>query len=363
VKTVLLTGFYADPDPRRREELLECLRRNAANPLIDRIDLFVEDRPDVEGLETAYPALSGAGVGLIPHGRRATYRELFAHASRRWPGDRVIVANADVYFDETLARLEGHDLGGRLLCLSRWDVRADGSAELFDHPASQDAWIFQAPLRDVACDFHMGVLGCDNRLAWEAEHAGLALSNPARSIRANHLHLSQVRRYSPRRWLPGPTRTIPAGYLDEGGPGSDCADVAFRESMGYTVARLVDGVSSHNNDRRPFAGVPAPLRGLSFTQVVSSVVSPVEVEFLTDGRLYVLVGTDWDGYAPAVAWLRQVALKEDLPPLLTRRGTGFEPWSLVGHAGERFVLPTQVMLVAGRLVAPPRGPESTLGGQ
>ena len=33
------------------------------------------------------------------------------------------------YFDRTLALLEGEDLRGRLLCLSRWDVRADGSAE------------------------------------------------------------------------------------------------------------------------------------------------------------------------------------------------------------------------------------------
>ncbi|HSF28862.1 MAG TPA: glycosyltransferase family A protein, partial [Candidatus Tectomicrobia bacterium] len=129
-----------------------------------------------------------------------------------------------------------------------------------------------------------------------------------------------------------------------------CAAVAFHETMGYTIARLALGVSSHNNDPRPFSVIPESLAGLPFTQVVASVVSPVEVEFLTAGKLYVLVGNDWDGSASATAWLEQTSFREALPVLTTRRGTGFEVWSLVGVAGERFVLPTQVMLVAEHLV-------------
>jgi hypothetical protein len=37
---------------------------------------------------------------------------------------------------------------------------------------------------------------------------------------------------------------------------SSCASVAFREKMGYTISRLEPGVSSHNNDPRPFAAIP-----------------------------------------------------------------------------------------------------------
>src|SRR5215813_6449015 len=58
-----------------------------------------------------------------------------------------------------------------------------------------------------------GVLGCDNRLAREAANADLLLSNPSRSIRANHPHLSLVRRYNPYVWLQGPTRSVSAGFL------------------------------------------------------------------------------------------------------------------------------------------------------
>ncbi|MDT5267882.1 MAG: hypothetical protein QOH49_68 [Acidobacteriota bacterium] len=349
---ILLTGFYEDADPGRRGELLDCLRRNVENERLDEIHLFAEEAPDANRLPDKYPLLADAKLRVIAHGRRVTYRHLFAHANERLPGRRVIIANADIFFDQTLARLDGYDLSGRLLCLSRWDVRPDGTVHFFEHPASQDAWVFQTPIREFPCDFHMGLPGCDNRLAWEAEQAGLTLSNPSRSLRACHLHLSGVRRYSERQRLHGPTKPVPAVFLHTPRPAPNlpCASVAFRESMGYTVARLEPGASSHNNEPRPFEAIPEPLAGLEYTQVVSMSVSPVEVEFLTPGKLYALVGNDWEGYYPATAWLSEQGFREDLPTVETRRGTGFEVWSLVGQAGGRFVLPTQVMLAAERLV-------------
>ena len=85
----------------------------------------------------------------------------FDYANRKLAGHCVIAANADIFFDDSLALLEGCDLRGKLLCLSRWDVQADGSASFFEHPASQDAWIFRAPVRGFPCDFPLGVPGCE----------------------------------------------------------------------------------------------------------------------------------------------------------------------------------------------------------
>jgi hypothetical protein len=179
---ILLTGFYEDVDISRRGEFLECLRRNVVNNRLDEIHLFVEEPLRLDQLLTAYPLLGSAKVRLTAHGRRVTYQHLFAYANRHLPGRHVIIANADMYFDHTLARFDGYDLAGKLLCLSRWHVRPDSSAGFFDHPSSQHAWIFQAPICGFPCN--LGVLGCDNRLAWKAEHAGLATSNPSRSLRA-----------------------------------------------------------------------------------------------------------------------------------------------------------------------------------
>lgn len=349
---ILLTGFYQETNANRRAEFEECLRLNLENNWLDEIHLFIEDPVEQGRLLAEHPLLTAAKIRLVAHGQRTTFQEFFAYTNQHLAGRDVIIANANIFFDHTLARLTDYDLTNRLLCLSRWDVQADVGAQFFNQPMSQDAWIFRAPIREFRCDFHLGVPGCDNRLAWEAEHAGLVLSNPSRSLRAYHLHLSGIHRYSERERLAGPTKPLPAGFLERPrlAPNLPCSSVAFRESMGYTLARLEAGASSHNNDPRPFTAVPQPLAGLEFTQVVASSVSSVEVEFLTPGKLYVLVGNDWEGYWPGTTWLSEHGFREDLPLVETLRGTAFEVWSLVGEAGERFVLPTQVMLAARSLV-------------
>lgn len=359
---ILLTSLYSETNSGRRAELFECLRLNVENQYFDEIHLFLEDQSNLQDLASANPILGSAKLRLTPWNDRIKYSDLFTYANRHLSGSRVVISNADIYFDQTLMHLDDHDLSNRLLCLSRWDVQTDGSSVLFEHPASQDAWIFQPPLQEFFCDFPLGVPGCDNRLAWEAEHAGLTVSNPSRSIRAYHLHLTQIRHYTERQRINGPTKPVPAvfmetPYLNREEPVHDvnCAGIAFHETMGYTIARLENGISSHNNESRPFTVIPKSLVGLPFTQVVAYAAAPVEVEFLTSGKLYVLVGNDWDGYNSATTWLRQMGSREALPLVETQCGMGFEVWSLAAETGQRFVIPTQVMLVSDHLVkADPR---------
>jgi hypothetical protein len=89
---------------------------------------------------------------------------------------------------------------------------------------------------------------------------------------------------------------------------------------------------------------------MPFTQVVANYSTPVEIEFQTAGRLFVLAAPGWEGYAPAAAFLDEAGWREPIEPLRTRDGTVFEPWSLVANAGERLVVPAQVMLSAAKLV-------------
>ncbi len=210
---ILLTGFYFEPEARRRGEFLECLRRNHENKSFEGIHLWVQAPVDLEELVVANPFLADRSVRLIAHNNRLTYKLLFAYANEQLPGWKVVIANADIFFDETLKSLDPYRIEGQLLCLSRWDVHADGDLRLFDHSASQDAWVFRAPIREFFSDFHMGVPGCDNRLAWEARQAGLELLNPAKSVRACHLHLSGVRRYGERDRVPGPSWPVAPGFL------------------------------------------------------------------------------------------------------------------------------------------------------
>jgi hypothetical protein len=356
---ILLIGLYLDPDAARLGEFLTCLERNVANRLIDQVHVFVEQEIDPVDLAGRYAQLCLRKVQLVVTGVRVTYAALFAYANRELPGRRVIVANADIFFDHTLARLDDYNLGDCLLCLSRWDVHANGTWSLFDYAHSQDVWIFQTPIREFACDFPLGIPGCDNRVAWEADHAGLIVANPSRSVRAYHLHLTGIRRYTAAHRLSGPVRGVRPEALETSILASrkvrarevahPTAAVAFSEDMGYTVDRLTLGASSHNNDVRPFTAIPDHLVGHPFTQVVACSALPVDLEFLSSGHVCVLAGTDWYGYFEAAEWLRQVAVAERLPLVETCHRPAFEVWSLRGEAGDRYISPTQVGLVAAHL--------------
>ena len=210
----LMSGLYFDADPLRQAEFMECIRRNAENPFIHQLLIFVEMKADLSALAALYPQLASPKVHLIAHGRRLTYKVLFAYANAHLRGMHVIIANADIFFDRSLARLATCEMEGKLFCLSRWNVDSDGSSHFFEHPSSQDAWVFSAPLPEINCEFPMGLPGCDNRLAWEASRPGLAVSNPGRSIRAHHLHLTAVHRYTERERIWGPALSVPAGFLD-----------------------------------------------------------------------------------------------------------------------------------------------------
>src|ERR1043165_6934941 len=258
---ILLAGLYLDPNRERLAELLTCIERNAANRHIDAVHVFVEEEADV----SSFPQLESQKIPIVPNGRRVTFRRLFDYANRELRGERVIVANTDVFFDRTLARLDDYDLTGWLLCLSRWDLNGDGVWRHFDYDMSQDAWIFEAPVPDIACNFHLGVLGCETRLAWEAAHAGLKLANPSRSIRAYHLPASGVRRYE-HRWMDGPGRAVAPVHLDTAGipqrsierPQLPCAAVAFHETMGYTIGRPPLGAPPAAPPRTTMKRAPSP---------------------------------------------------------------------------------------------------------
>jgi hypothetical protein len=171
------------------------------------------------------------------------YSDLFAYANDTLAGCTVIIANADIFFDDSLALIDNISLSGRMLCLCRWDENSDGLPAHFDRPDSQDAWIFEAPLPRIEAEFHLGVPGCDSRLAFEASKAGLTVSNPSRSVRARHLHRSTIRRYTESDRLRGPLRFVPCSFLDSA-PVRQAferpSELDFPTHRGRAVERLIE---------------------------------------------------------------------------------------------------------------------------
>lgn len=201
----LFKNYYIDPDPSRDEELVEVRRRDQHNPLIGDIAV-VEGRPTF--------------ADIFRRVNEADDRTVMGAAF-----DVNIVANSDIYFDDSLSG-PGLDLmqPTDAYALTRWEEMPEGITLKCDDKGvpridSQDAWVFRGPIRQEAIDksdFLPGVRGCDNRLCAVLAEAGYNVSNPSKSIRAIHLHRTEVRHYTRSSpFVPKPYLLIPPHELGE----------------------------------------------------------------------------------------------------------------------------------------------------
>ena len=125
---------------------------------------------------------------------KPTFQEFFEIAGR-FAEDVNVVANLDIYFDQSihLARWITDEV---VYCLTRWEDDGKGNICTFaqrhyGHPGdwSQDAWIFTGvKVQQTDAQFCMGERGCDNHLAYLFTKIGLQVQNPCEDIRAIHVH-------------------------------------------------------------------------------------------------------------------------------------------------------------------------------
>ena len=96
-------GYYKSGRADRQRELDLCLAQNVGNPYLARIHLLLEDieadpRPEL-------PASWAEKLTIVVVGRRPTFADAFRYAGQYLAGQICILANADIFFDQTLARL------------------------------------------------------------------------------------------------------------------------------------------------------------------------------------------------------------------------------------------------------------------
>lgn len=176
---ILLHERYTSPDPARDAELVLVRERNAAAGVFEEI------------------------VAVTEGGRKA-FGDFFALAAARFAGRVCVVANADIAFDESIraaADLLVRHERPLMVALTRWDDPSGPSMEGRVDPRtwrfysqSQDTWMFVAgALPAFESRFTLGIPACENRLAYEAHRAGIAICNPALSVRTWHHHASGTR--------------------------------------------------------------------------------------------------------------------------------------------------------------------------
>jgi hypothetical protein len=218
---VLITSLYNETNAERAREYIYCLERNLQHPCIDTIHVIYDTSKDI----TRYPYITAQDqVYYTPidiaknpilsylHANgnskikvsyttgRPLFSWLFSFINKLYTGKKVIISNADIYFEDSLKLLNNYNLTNKLLSLTRWDVTPSGELRpCFSENGhyGADTWIFAAPIRKFKdLSFALGTLGCDGRLIYQAYKSGITLLNPCKDIKCCHMHITGIHNYS-----------------------------------------------------------------------------------------------------------------------------------------------------------------------
>jgi len=191
----LFLPYYTPRDRDRADELRHCLDRNLDSGLFARIILLVDDdtalhRPDRR-------------LSILRLDRRPTYLDWVQESRRRCPGQISVLANSDIYFDDSIGLLLDlfEQKPDAFIALSRFDKVGDAFTPHSDPHWSQDTWAFlpradDDGMHDKQFDIPLGAPRCDNKIAYVFATQGYNVFNPFPFIRSIHVHETNLRYYS-----------------------------------------------------------------------------------------------------------------------------------------------------------------------
>lgn len=190
----LITSYYHSPNDERQQELNQCLIHNSKNPHIKTIYLLNAQIYNLDFVDQEYRSKIVQFTVSDENKDRLYYYCAIQFTNNYLHGQRCIVSNSDIYFDDTLNLLENVDFNNKLFALSKYE---DGvlHERTID---SQDSWVFSSPLKvDISTlNFKFGHPGCDNIFAGLVMKSGYYVSNPCKTIKTHHLHKSDYRTYT-----------------------------------------------------------------------------------------------------------------------------------------------------------------------
>jgi glycosyltransferase involved in cell wall biosynthesis len=195
----LVTSLYDEHNLGRLVEYLACV--------VGNLDVFGQVAICYEaenGLLAAIVRVISAELNiapgrllLLPYQTRPTFETLFSVKTFLPDATVLVVANADVMFDASFAKVEQTDLSKTLWILSRRDVSREGTqASLIrlengcPNTFSADAWIARTPFEpDFRLDYLIGTMHCDSFINHQiGTSSRYEATNPCFDIRVLHVH-------------------------------------------------------------------------------------------------------------------------------------------------------------------------------
>eukprot|EP01125_Pyxidicula_operculata_P008608 TRINITY_DN2878_c0_g1_i2.p1 TRINITY_DN2878_c0_g1~~TRINITY_DN2878_c0_g1_i2.p1 ORF type:complete len:519 (-),score=114.60 TRINITY_DN2878_c0_g1_i2:219-1775(-) len=207
-KINLVTQWFVDSSEERQSEINFALDRNMKCRHISKIHLLLES---LSQLPTKYR--ENSKITCVVIGKRWKFKDAFQYCNENLKDEVCIVANADIFFDQTLNYLQRYPLQGKFLALTRHDLTREGTYRFNEWTSSvcQDSWIFLSPVPNkIDADFYFGWMGCDNRIAHEFKYsAQYHILNPSLKIITRHVHMSEKRNYTEQNKVIGEYTAVP----------------------------------------------------------------------------------------------------------------------------------------------------------
>ena len=206
--------YYVDPVRARHREIESCLKLNSENPVIDKVILLNErmyKHKDLGGLNSTK-------VQQINISKRLMYSDVFHYVNENKLKGYIIIANSDIFFDETLEKIKYSTLhtDRQMMALLRYEYDPTNkyNSKLFGpRYDSQDTWIFHTnhfiePREEKLFAFNLGKPGCDNKLVYLMNVLNIEVVNDPATIKTYHYHKSNIRNYTAKEVLPLPWAVV-----------------------------------------------------------------------------------------------------------------------------------------------------------
>ena len=220
---ILITTYYIPSNNERMNEINLCLQKNVDNEYIKKIILLNNQIYDLNFINDPFQKINQVLIcDLFFEKYKLKYSDAIKYINANCNDEICILVNSDIYFNETLSKINRFNISNKMFSLLRYDLKDDNNIEIFtkwDIPRndSQDSWIFVSPLNvdTNLIDFEFGTLGCDNIFANIVHNTGLIVTNPCLDIISTHVHSSEYRTYTEENRIHGKYMLIDASNINE----------------------------------------------------------------------------------------------------------------------------------------------------
>jgi len=171
----------------RIHEFHRCFQENVRNPYIKKIYVLYED---FHGNAPWF--LLHNKIKIIPLDHYPVHKDFYDFINQSLPGELVILANTDIYFDDTLKSLRHVDFSNCIVALTRYNI-SEYKGSWGRHVDSQDSWIFRAPIRYIDGNFKINRWGNEAIMLDEWAKCGYRIINPSLTVKTWHVHSSDYR--------------------------------------------------------------------------------------------------------------------------------------------------------------------------